>query len=149
MARGAHRAPRAHERGFSLMEAMVAALIAIVAVIGLAYSFGLGHGLIDRYAGKRAALGEAQRQMSLIERLVATRPDSDSLRVGGPYPGTPIPFSVPGVASGSSQWTVDWYDDPATTSTSQDLKLLTLFVVHGTGREVDTITITRLIPKAP
>ncbi len=128
------------------MEAMVAALIAIVAVIGLAYSFGLGHGLIDRYAAKRAALGEAQRQMAEIERLVVVRPGSDSLKVGGPYPAAAIPFSVRGVVSGTVQWRIENYDDPATPGATLDMKRLILYVVNGTGRNADTVSLTRLIP---
>ena len=43
------------ERGFSLVEVMVAGIVAIVAVMGLAFTFSTGRGMIDRYAAARDA----------------------------------------------------------------------------------------------
>ena len=46
---------RGSESGFSLMEAIVATAIAVIAVLGLAYSFGQGRAMIGRYEISRAA----------------------------------------------------------------------------------------------
>ncbi len=62
------------ERGISLTEALTAATLSVIAVIGLAYSFGVGRSLVDRYEIARAALGEAQTQlesMSLWSRTAS------------------------------------------------------------------------------
>ena len=55
--------------GFSLMEVIVATLIATIAITGLAYTFGLGRSFIDRYELSRAALAAAQGK---VEALMAT-----------------------------------------------------------------------------
>ncbi len=132
-------------RGFSLIEAMVATVIAVLAVLGLAHTFGLGHGLIDRYAGSRAALGEAQRRMEWLSAHAAQHA-CDSLVVGGLYPSTPSAFSIPGVVSGTVQWQVDAYDDAVTPTITQDMRLVTMVVVYGSGSERDSLRITRLFP---
>src|SRR5437667_6718534 len=75
-----------NERGFSLVEALTAATISVIAVMGLAYSFGVGRGLVDRYEVARAALGEAQSQLEALTLL----PVSDtSLRLGYVAPLSP------------------------------------------------------------
>ncbi len=144
-ARGPRPGRPADERGFSLMEAIVATVITALAVVGLAHSFGLGHGLIDRYSASRAALGEAQRRMEWLSAYARVRPLNDSLHVGGLYPATASAFSVPGVVSGTVQWRVDAYDDPVTGAITQDMRLVTMYVVYGATSERDTIRITRLL----
>ena len=56
-----------NERGFSLMEALTGATVSVIAVLGLAYSFGVGRGLVNRYEVARAALGEAQSELEALQ----------------------------------------------------------------------------------
>ncbi len=122
----------------------MALVISVLAVMGLAYTFGVGHGLIDNYATSRAALGEAQRRMEWLSALPVS---SDSLQLNGPHPVPAGTFSIPGVVSGTYQWTVSDYDDPAT-PTPDDLKLVTLQVVYPLGRALDTLQTSRLFQRA-
>ena len=48
------------------MEALTAATISVIAVLGLAYSFGVGRGMVNRYEVAHAALGEAQAQLEAL-----------------------------------------------------------------------------------
>jgi len=57
------------ERGIGLFEVIAATLVATVAVLGLAYTFGMGRGLIDRYQVARCALGEGQLMMDSLLTL--------------------------------------------------------------------------------
>lgn len=89
------------ERGFSLMEAVVATVIAVIAVLGLAYSFGLGRGFIDRFEAARVADGLAA---ACMDSLATTGAD---LSLGGPRPsaaGMPIVYA--GTTIGRVTWTV-------------------------------------------
>ena len=43
-----HRAVQG-ERGVGLMEVIVATIIAVIAIVALAYTFGMGRGLVNRY----------------------------------------------------------------------------------------------------
>src|SRR5689334_2363201 len=54
---------RDNQRGLGLFEVVAGTLIATIAVLGLAYSFGVGRGMIDRYQVARAGLGEGQLMM--------------------------------------------------------------------------------------
>src|SRR5882672_11756294 len=96
-----------NEHGFSLMEALTAATISVIAVLGLAYSFGVGRGLVDRYEVARAALGEAQSQLEALTLL----PNSDPTLALG-YVGAPTPFRYEGTTLGEEYWRVVAYDEP-------------------------------------
>jgi hypothetical protein len=92
------------QRGFSLMEAVVATAIAVIAVLGLAHSFGMGRALIVRYELGRAALGVATRRMEALAArspLTLPAPSADS-----------VAFVYKGNAIGMESWTVQWVDDP-------------------------------------
>lgn len=92
------------QRGFSLMEAVVATAIAVIAVLGLAHSFGMGRALIVRYEIGRAALGVASRRMETLAAqspLTLPAPSADS-----------VAFVYKGSAIGMESWTVQWVDDP-------------------------------------
>src|SRR5215471_12167035 len=64
----------ADERGFSLIEVLVAGIVAVVAVMGLAYSFSTGRGMIDRYAAARDALAAAEQRMDRLSILGLKNP---------------------------------------------------------------------------
>lgn len=96
-----------NERGFSLMEALTGATISVIAVLGLAYSFGVGRGLVNRYEIARAALGEAQSQLEALTLLPTTDP---TLTVG--YIGALMPFRYEGRTLGTENWRVIGYDEP-------------------------------------
>ncbi len=131
------------ERGFSLMEAIVATIIAVLAVIGLAHTFGLGHGLIDSYASSRAALGEAQRRMEWLGTLPVS---SDSIQVDGLYPSPAGTFSVPGVVSGTYQWSAA----PDTIfGVANAMRRVTVLVVYPLGGASDTLRLSRLFQHYP
>ena len=54
------------ERGVGLMEVIVATIVAVVAILALAYTFGTGRGLVNRYEAARVALAAAQRRMEML-----------------------------------------------------------------------------------
>jgi hypothetical protein len=130
------------------MEAMVGTLIAIVAVLGLAYSFGIGRGMIDRYRVARVALALAQRRMEVLSALP---PGSDSLTIRNPTGTTygPNPFNVDGREVGAEEWTAEWYDDPLdrlapSDLAPHDLKLVTVRVIWRYESRPDTVLLSRL-----
>lgn len=57
-------------KGFSLVELMAAMLITVLAIMGLAHTFTLGTGFIDRYATARAALARASGQLEHVRGQV-------------------------------------------------------------------------------
>ena len=79
-------------------------------VLGLAYTFGLGRGQVDRYEIARAALGTAENRLERLLLLAERTPASDSLAVG--YRSPAFPFEHSGIARGTQWWHVDPYDDP-------------------------------------
>lgn len=96
--------------GFSLIEAIIATVIAVLAVIGLAYTFSVGRGQVNRYEVARAALGEAETQMERLLRLADSTPPSDSLALGFASPA--FPFAYRAATLGTVWWHVDGYDNP-------------------------------------
>src|SRR5437762_12387732 len=91
------RIPMLNERGFSLMEALTGATITVIAVLGLAYSFGVGRGLVNRYEVARAALGEAQSELEALHLLPMGDP---AMAIG--YASPPTPFRYEGITFGTS-----------------------------------------------
>jgi type II secretory pathway pseudopilin PulG len=128
------------ERGFSLMEALTAATIAVIAVMGLAYSFGVGRGLVDRYETARAALGEAQSQLEALTLVAKTDP---TLALGYVSPLTP--FRYDGVTLGNENWRVVGYDDPMLSGTV-DLKRVIVTVRWHQNAQTDSLSLERLCP---
>lgn len=98
------------QNGFSLIEALTATVIAVIAVLGLAYTFGVGSGMVNRFEVARAALGAAEDRMERLLMLAEASPASDSLRVG--YRSAASAFQYGGSAIGTQWWHVDPYDDP-------------------------------------
>lgn len=128
------------ESGFSLMEAIVATLVAVIAVVGLAHTFGMGRGFIERFAIGRNALAVAQAR---IEALGVLQPASSAPELAiGVHPA--VPFTYLGHPVGLEQWRVQWYDDPVTASTL-DLKKITVVVTWIQGVDQDSVVLTRLI----
>ena len=106
--------PDAVSPGFTLAEVLVALFITVIAVTGLAHTFGVGRGLIDRYATGRDALATAQRRMEMLRMLsmreqAVINPEPD-LTIG--VHGT-FPVQLNATINGSEQWTVTWVDDPS------------------------------------
>ncbi len=127
-----------NERGFSLMEALTAATISVIAVLGLAYSFGVGRGLVDRYEVARAALGEAQSQLEALTLL----PNSDPTLALG-YMGTPTPFRYEGTTLGDESWRVVAYDEPNLPGTA-NFKRVIMTVRWRQSTRADSVSLERL-----
>ena len=127
-----------NERGFSLMEAVTGATIAVIAVLGLAYSFGVGRGLVNRYEVARAALGEASAQLEALQLV----PRSDPTLAFG-YVSPPTPFRYEGAALGTSSWQVLAYDEPSLPGT-QNLKRVVVTVTWTRNAQTDSVSLERL-----
>jgi hypothetical protein len=127
--------PSSDERGFSLMEAVVGTAIATIAVLGLAYTFGTGRGLISRYEVGRVALGVAQTR---LETFAAVPPESISAGAQ--------PFTYHGAEVGTEQWTVADVNDPLTTA-ADDYRRVTVTVTWGSGADQQNVALSRLFPR--
>jgi len=121
---------------------MAGTIVATLAVLGLAYSFGVGRGLIDRYQVARSAMGRAQL---VVDSLVTQAPAS---LVDGNQP-----FWVEDLQAGTTRWTVSWVDDPvdrlASSSPSDpnpnDMKRITVEVIWSLGGSTDTLRMSRMV----
>src|SRR5262245_58315299 len=127
-----------NERGFSLMEALTGATISVIAVLGLAYSFGVGRGLVNRYEVARAALGEAQSQLEALQ--LVSRSDA-TLAFG--YVSPPTPFRYEGATLGTSSWRVLAYDEPNIPGT-QNLKRVVVTITWTRYAMTDSVSLERL-----
>lgn len=134
------------QRGFSLMEAVVATAIAVIAVLGLAHSFGMGSALIARYEIGRVALGAAGRRMDSIAARPAagvSAPSADS-----------VTFIYKGQALGYEKWTIQWVDDPYDgtggldiSGSPQDLKRATVTIQWANqGGGMNRVQLERMLP---
>jgi len=66
----ASQRPHGPAAGFSLVEMMAAMVISVIAIMGIAHTFSLGTGFIDRYATARAALARANGQLEHVRAQV-------------------------------------------------------------------------------
>src|SRR5262249_53341692 len=137
----ASRRIRLDQRGISLIESVVALVIVVITVVGLAHLFGSGRAIINHYEVARAAYAAAQQRLELLTRTAT----SSDLSVGA-HPDTLNPFAYQGVRVGSEGWTVTWYDDPVdgqggADTNPNDLKLVTVTVSWGNGFEADTVRV--------
>jgi hypothetical protein len=130
------------ESGFSIMEAMVATVIAVIAVIGLAHSFGLGRAFVDKFEIGRMAMSVATARREALSVLPSTAPD---FAIGN-HPAAPLPFNLEGAPIGTETWRVSWFDDPVTPGTTTDLRRVTVVVAWGQGIDADSVSMTRLFP---
>jgi len=127
------------------MEVIVATLIATIAVVGLAYTFGMGRGFINQFEIGRAAEAAAEGEMDLI----ASTPASDPLVEIGPLHMSY--FTVGGRISGTQRWLVGWIDDPAdgvgaAEPNPNDLRQATVTILFRHGSLLDSVQVTRLLP---
>jgi type II secretory pathway pseudopilin PulG len=139
------------ERGFSLVEVMVAGIVAIVAVMGLAFTFSTGRGMIDRYAAARDALAAAEQRMDRLSILGLKDPGNAEL-AALPPPGKlhgPFPRPLDGNTTGTEEWTVTWVDDPADNAggdpNPNDYKQVTVDVRWTSGHLQDHVELSRII----
>jgi len=87
------------QRGFTLIEVMVAAVVAVISVMGLAYMFSAGRGMIDRYAAARDALEAAQSRLDWLAMEAVKNPAAAELNIvrerrAGPWSGSTIPWTT-------------------------------------------------------
>jgi type II secretory pathway pseudopilin PulG len=129
------------ERGFSLIEAVVATAIATIAVMGMAHSFGTGRALINRFEVARKALGAAQRRVEFLSSKMPTEPELNLASYG------PFPLQLDGRTYATESWVISRVDDPADgmSPSDVDLKLITVRVVWGAQRASETIQLTSLV----
>ncbi len=130
-------------RGFSLMEAIVATVIAVLAAIGLAYTFGIGRGNINRFEAARLADARAQGRMEFLNVLMESQPASESLLVGV-HPATPVPFYYHGLQVGTEYWRVDAAPDSVPAAVRGQMSLLTVEVAWSLGGLRDTARYSRV-----
>ena len=123
------------------MEVVVATVIAVIAVVALAYSFAMGRGLVNQYEVARIALAAAQRRMETLSSLPA---NAAELQIGVPHAAD---VQVDGLTVARETWTVVAYDDPADGLHGDlDFKQVTATVSWGRGGPNETVTLTRLFP---
>ena len=132
-----------NERGFSLVEALTAATVSVIAVLGLAYSFGVGRSLVDRYEIARAALGEAQSQLEALSLTQVTQPGDPALALG--YASPPTPFRYEGNTLGTESWRVLGYDEPNLAG-AVNLKRVVMTVRWRQATHTDSLSMERLWP---
>jgi hypothetical protein len=125
-----------------LFEVIAGTVIATLAVLGLAYTFGVGRGLINRYEVARCALGEAQHMV-----------DSLSIVPVGSLSAGSRNFEVGGKVAGMTHWTLTPVDDPLDGTASStpadpnpvDYFKLTVEVDWGLGVLADRLQLTRIV----
>jgi prepilin-type N-terminal cleavage/methylation domain-containing protein len=142
----ARRTPN-DQGGFTLIEVITASLIAVIAVTGLAFTFGAGRGLVDRYAVARDGLAAAQQRMERLSIMGLKDPGNADL---APGLHGPLPRPLDGNMSGTEEWFVAWVDDPADNtgggdSNPQDYKQVTVDVRWRSGAVQDSIRLSRII----
>src|SRR5262245_59953639 len=120
------------------MEALTGATISVIAVLGLAHSFGVGRPLVNRYEVARAAFGEAQAQLEALKLVAASDP---ALAFG--YVSPPTPFRYKGVALGTSSWRVLAYDEPNIPGVV-NLKRVVVTVRWVRAMQPDSVSLERL-----
>jgi hypothetical protein len=139
--RGGARRPvraRAGQAGFSLMEAMAATVIAVVAVLGLAYAFSIGRAFINSFEYRRVADAQAQGCMEWLGTLRVNDPNL-TLGTHGPRP-----FVVNGRTLGTLQWRTSAATDTPVNVTTL-LRQLTVTVRWRDGAFTDSVGYTRLV----
>jgi prepilin-type N-terminal cleavage/methylation domain-containing protein len=135
------------QRGFSLVEVIVAMVIAVIAVVGLAHTFAIGRSLIDRYETARSALAYAQGRVELMATLALPNHDPGNAALTPGWHGpTPVTF---GDRAASERYFVEWVDDPVDNNppdaNPNDYKRLTMYVMWAQGAAMDTVSLSRTL----
>jgi len=129
----------ASQRGVSLVEIMVAAVVFAIVCLAVVEFFHLGRAYIHEMGLRRTALALAQQKM---EQLRGTAFGAADLAIGSHGTET-VPLAEN--LSGSRAWSVVWKDDVANgySGSEQDYKEVTINVVwswaHVSG---DTVSLT-------
>lgn len=136
------------QRGFSLMEVVVAMVIAVIAVLGLAHSFAAGRSLIDRYETARAALAYAEGRVETMAGLSVPGHDPGNPDLNTGWHG-PVTVNL-GNRTGSEKWFVEWKDDPVDKlapldSDPDDYKRVTMYIMWTQGANTDTVSLSRTL----
>jgi Tfp pilus assembly protein PilV len=128
------------DAGFSLMEAIVATVIAVIAVMGLAYTFGLGRSFINAFEVRRMADMQAQ---GCLEWLGSLPGNSSNLAVA-PHPAQPFLFS--GRPIGSLVWRVA-IPTPAEApaAATSRLRMVSVTVSWTVGGMTDSVMYSRMV----
>jgi Tfp pilus assembly protein PilV len=125
------------DRGFSLVEAMVATVIAVIAILGLAFTFGQGRGLIDQYETSRAATAAAQ---GCMDSLAVLPPADPALSLGA---HAAEPFVIDGQPLGTVAWDVTPFTDPVAGGST--LKKVVVTVAWQAGSSTGSLQLSKLI----
>lgn len=124
------------------MEVVVATAIAAIAVIGLAHTFALGRGQIERFSTARTALGAAEEQMAVLTVLPRKHPMLDL----GQHDST---FVIDGRTLGEMRWIVsrELYGWTSGFTTYNDTLRRVVVEVNWNDGLPDTVRLARLMEK--
>ncbi len=128
---------RRFEAGFTLMEAIVATLVSVIAISGLAWSFGQGRAMITAYELERVADATAQASM---EWLGSIDPGDANLAIGA-HAG--VPFVFQNETIGQTGWRVDLADPSIPGHVG--VHRLSVVVRWTFGGEVDSLVYDRMV----
>ena len=118
------------DRGFSLTEVLIAMVVAVIAVLGLAHTFGSGRALITSYETARAASALVEGRVEALASLAARSPLDPALTVGTHGPTS---VALSNDQTGSESWLVQWVDDPINGS-SNDYTRVTVTITWMDGQ---------------
>ena len=118
----------------------MATAIAVIAVIAMAYSFGLGRSFINVFEVRRVADARAQGCMEWLSSLPATDPNLGL----GAHPPAPQPFIVNRVTIGGVRWMVGPATDVPPVAAAL-LRDVTVSVNWNVGGFADSVTYSRLV----
>jgi hypothetical protein len=133
-------------RGFSLMEAIVATVIAVIAALGMAYTFGIGRSNINRFEVARTADALAQSRMDFLGVIADENPLSDSLHLGS-HPAVTNAFRYHGVVMGQEYWRVEPSPSSLPATIRNDVMRVTTVVTWTMGGFADSAAYTRIMAK--
>jgi len=120
------------------MEVIVATVIATIAVLGFAHSFGLGRALIERFTFARTALATAEERMEALSVLPSSHPALEY----GQHDST---FVINGETIGTLRWDVS-VSQVAWSTKLDTLKQVVVEVEWNRGFP-DTVRLSRMFQK--
>jgi hypothetical protein len=109
----------------------------VIAILGLAFSFGQGRGLIDQYETSRAATAAAQGCMDSL----AVLPPADPALTLGTHPAQTL--TLDGQPLGTIVWDVASVSDPVAGGST--LKKVVVTVTWNAGALTNSTQLSRLI----